>query len=830
MSSRKETIRISFGPSANAISSHLSNLEGLASTSILYGDDAYDDANAPLCDVNVTHRSVRYSATNGSSSSSTSSNRHVYVSRGLFIDTQDGFSGDNSHSRWQPKQQQHQYDLTANDETNVSTWGGKVQVYNPREQRIDQEWNEIKEMDVMNDQMMQTQITGGDNNHHQGQQHQKHSFDLFHAASETLSQHTNRFDRPVTETHQSQSSNSRYMNWDDLEEEEEEEDYDQEYDDEYREYQTKLKQQQKSKQKAQQIHHSSNQAAALWKQAYSNSLYNVGWYDYLLPPLPPLNPSMLSLPLFAHKTEALSPYPEWDSYITGYQNNDSISTKWREDVLSEKLRCLLEETDALGGFQLALDGCGMGVYSGLGTFLLEEIHDECRSAKTFSILAFNDDETQQNQEASLVDSRMMALMSFRKQMNYTLSLHGISSHSSLTLPMNLSQCGKALFPGSSNDEKGDSNTGDNNISEEDNTKSDEQVLKMDSTASPIKNTPTLSEFQLAASAALALECATLPYRLASSPSSHSASPSIAMAGSSIVADPYATADRLAFSDFVASLKPGNRHSLLSIDGCLGSHHFIEKDKDLKHALFQGIQQEDNNDSRMRQQMVSPKVYPGTWMKDDTFSSLSSTSKTNTKKNIKEAAIQHDYFAVGTSIRPPTQTLMSILSSPPASSAASLFAQPLIQGLIYRGRSPHEIRSLPDRISTCVVPSSVSYLTHCGCYWDSIWEQSNAKQRDPISWTILSNSTKSYESIQTQTTQMTNALKGSPAYYSSSARNNREQRQNTQQWRAFMKQDMQMNKLPEEEDCLEILEYFNDLSSIYLPYGMDDEDDYLDLED
>jgi len=128
-----ETIQLSFGPVANAITSHLCNLQGLASTtassdnynssysySYSYNNNGNDDIidsninSLPLCDPYITH----------------SVQNEIYVPRVLFID------GKNCFSPWPAENTTGAYDdnnntntNTNNTNTNTNNWNGQVEIH-----------------------------------------------------------------------------------------------------------------------------------------------------------------------------------------------------------------------------------------------------------------------------------------------------------------------------------------------------------------------------------------------------------------------------------------------------------------------------------------------------------------------------------------------------------------------------------------------------------------------------------------------------------------------------------------------------------------------------
>ena len=81
MSGGGETVRISLGPTASAVSAHLCNLEGLACTSPSAHPDGGGGGGGPLCDPNVTHAAAA----------------GLHVPRVLFVDGSDSFDS----SPWQ---------------------------------------------------------------------------------------------------------------------------------------------------------------------------------------------------------------------------------------------------------------------------------------------------------------------------------------------------------------------------------------------------------------------------------------------------------------------------------------------------------------------------------------------------------------------------------------------------------------------------------------------------------------------------------------------------------------------------------------------------------
>ncbi|KAL7492114.1 hypothetical protein ACHAWT_001317 [Skeletonema menzelii] len=157
------------------------------------------------------------------------------------------------------------------------------------------------------------------------------------------------------------------------------------------------------------------------------------------------------------------------SYASGYSGGEKLSQSWRENVLSEALRKVLEECDIVKGFNLMIDGgtysggrkgldedtsspsfigankhakqlkqivAGGAFLGGLAKSFLEELQEECRSAGRLSILvdpifiANNSSNMPSHNEANRVDT-------FRRCVNAGLALHGLSSNSDAFLPVSI---------------------------------------------------------------------------------------------------------------------------------------------------------------------------------------------------------------------------------------------------------------------------------------------------------------------------------------------------------------------------------------------------------
>ncbi|KAL3771506.1 hypothetical protein ACHAWU_003681 [Discostella pseudostelligera] len=137
-----EIVHISLGSTANYITSHLLNLQGLAATPSpsssdgnYYGQDEHDRESS-LCDPSVTH-----CIASSTSSSSSSSNNRMYVPRTLIVDGKDSFgaswgvvdaagavlssSSHHHNSAWNSQQ------LNSKFANTNSAWDGAVSLFDP---------------------------------------------------------------------------------------------------------------------------------------------------------------------------------------------------------------------------------------------------------------------------------------------------------------------------------------------------------------------------------------------------------------------------------------------------------------------------------------------------------------------------------------------------------------------------------------------------------------------------------------------------------------------------------------------------------------------------
>lgn len=232
-----ETIQLSFGPSANAVTSHLCNLYGLACTSsetddAIYQQDQNDSSN-PLCDPYITH----------------AVQNETYVPRVLFVDGRNCFEYHQNHPEANAYPNQNQNKTNAGDYAHAhtgtgtneqragahsSTWSGAVEVHHRAQIQIQSSYNSNDEdPETRNAQAVSyadSSYASSSSNWNQLQTSQRHAFSQFQNVASVISNrnhdsryHSSRYSnvssRYVYPKNLS-SDDGRVMNWDDEEEEE----------------------------------------------------------------------------------------------------------------------------------------------------------------------------------------------------------------------------------------------------------------------------------------------------------------------------------------------------------------------------------------------------------------------------------------------------------------------------------------------------------------------------------------------------------------------------------------------------------------------------------
>lgn len=728
---RRETIHISLGSSANAVTAHLLNLQGLAATG----------PGAP-CDPNVTHSIGRASSSNHSSAN------EVWVPRVLFVDEPANFRYITSS------------DQQASANTTVPTWSGSIEHISP---------------------LNGLAVVGN----HDTTEQPPHPFDLFHQQASILaySSHS-RYQAPPSSSKYSRLDNavSRHVNWDDMD------DNDDDENEEEREFRARRERQQWQHNTELPIQEqltsfrettlpvSSPQKpepSPTQEEKTDRVESHIPWRMFWMPPYP----TQFAVPLPVSSWTSADDFAgsvveTWDTFLGSREWNS-----WKEDELREQLRRVLEDCDSLQGVTVMTQG--HGVYAGLATEVLQELQEECRTAGRLVIHVADDNDSDSNDNTSSSPDRQAvdkenappslstAISSpswqlaqrdrARNMLQRALALHGLASHANVVLPVSL------------------------------------------------RNHSNLPLFAASAKLALALETATLPYRLDASDSSCSSLyPSQIGLNSyytgNLTGDfPFGTASALSFGEYLACLQPSQQHQLIELDACTSPvDHFAQ-------VLQAGTSLEQ--DARMRQPSAfsqrSVLGPPGAWIQNDTNKGGILTSFSPAHGFRAADRSLHHHFAMATSLRPADDN--EFIQSPSQDMALPMVSQHVkslmeSMGISYR----------PEVSVASVLEQSAGRLTSggygAGSYWHStLWN----KTPQPPVLTLLGNTSRVYPRLYSIAKDAKEVL--------SSIR-----------YRGFYNRDVQSGVLPEREDSEEAIAFCLDLRDLYHPpegsgLGMDIED-------
>jgi hypothetical protein len=660
MTSNNETVHVSFGNTANHITSHLLNLQGLAATTTGGGDESVFSES--LCDPSVTHDITSadsdYYASATTSTTRNNSGRYMYVPRALIIDGRDSFGvawGSNNKNNYSSS---GGGGGTAMSSESCAAWNGKVSLF---------------DVSNRNDAMF---VAGTQNNDQQNIiTATVDPLDNFRNSASVigLSPQFSRFNAEPPSSYNSglYNSSNRHVQWDDLEEEEEDDDDDYCYGrQEDRQRMIELKRRQLESKNEEMKSGFNDIMATAWEEAFygqqqpqqqsnhqslasndknetaasstaapapstsssppdtssspntTNNNKNTAasertiyWHDYFMPPRPQPSKYQVLLPFDTDTILSSSSSSThgstnnnnnnsnntWSSsFATGYRPGSGggyISQSWRENVLSEALRKVLEGCDIVKGFNLMVDGgnyhgsggggggddqddassggggankkyakqltqivAGGTFYSGLATSFLEELQEECKSAGRLSILVDPTIvSTTNNNSNSSSDNEINRVETFRRRLNAGLALHGLSTNSDAFLPVSIDGAHRALY-------------GHDN-------------RRRTTTSSSSQNRKL---FEGSAAIAFALESSTLFYRLRrrdKQPSSNHEHGRRSRLGiqsgfyqgysgnngyDDDANDPFATASTLTYHEFLACARPSSdrRRSILEMDALL----------------------------------------------------------------------------------------------------------------------------------------------------------------------------------------------------------------------------------------------------------------------
>ena len=751
-----EIIQLSFGPAANAVTAHLVNLQGLAGTSS-YNDMDNDD---PLCDPYITHAVYK----------------DTYVPRALFVDSKKYFSP------WPDHHTSYGEGVRNTSDSTSDAWTGKIEVHYrapTHHGQIEQNEQEI-DLNICNSNGSEYFRDNNEPFRSKLSSIQQDAFSQFQNVASILSSPSNEFSRYHATQYKKVSSqfvynqnndylssnDGRTMVWDDDEEEEEDDD------DEYtKERNEQLKRQKWNQQQAQ----LSDEMQTAWgifigsdqdqnrsqKEELKNPFRALNWMHYFMPPHPSMNMFASQLP-FDYKS-GIHNYdvPFLYSYQYGYGSSGEfcstegltgINNSWRENELSDKLRKWMEDCDSLRGVNVLIDS-DKSFFAGLAATALEEIKDECKSAAKFSVLIY-DGEEMENEMSSRneVDdpkvwrSERSVVRSFRHGMSAGLTLHGVSDNSDLLLPISLQKSWLSLH----NTQRGK------------------------------------SVFEGSAMVALALESISLPYRLSRSASEKTKiciNSGIFQGSGSSDTDTFPTAKRLSYHEFIASMKPSNRHIFTE----LGSAH-ESNPVDLHAKLLEGTsierrqleqEREMNRNSKYRRGRQRD-VDPGSWSEDEGISGGIMTSLLPSELPSSDRSV-HDHFAL-------CATLRCLPSG--VGSVTDTYTTSLMEGM--------GIRYRPQTSFATVTAQPLGALTGygdypSGMYWRSIF---GASLKTVQELTVFGNSTRVHTHLSHISDSFRTAL--------------------SRKYSGYLHRDVISGLAPESEDCTDALETCMAYRDVYEP--------------
>lgn len=729
-SSPRETIQISLGPSSNAISAHLLNLQGLAVTSSSDYDDIY-------CDPDTTHI-VQGSGT--------------LVPRVLFVD-----------------EANHQIPATLETEQTPSTHSS-METYLRTSAPFscstyaDSLWN--GNLQAIGDGLPANAMNNGlrsvvdvsDN-----------SSPFWRAACSMAYSPYSRYhyaqdNDKSSHQYRTDPGNSRHVAWDDEEEDEDSYEHERYEEQSKRHWNTEIavglgKTLHEQVEKKFRPEGEESASKGLPSSSREEGFNPKHWTDIWMPPRN--EKSKVVLP-YSSKSKLV---PHWD---VSYQNDGSnipFLREWKEDILFENIRRMLEACDyGIQGMTICTEG--HGIYASLSASILDELKQECKSAGRLVYHLRN-----KGKNSSTSSQQEARLNLFREYICSGLALYDFTEKAHAVLPLQLPE---------------------------------------DSKSSRHESPSYLSLFRSTSQVAMALEASTLPFRFNGKKISTSAgrlpnyeiglqnSPFLAHGGSD--ASWGSTTTRLTFPEFLQVLQPSSSHSLLELDYISHSRHISGSigSKMLFETIQEGTSVERDRrtrESRGHSYRTRPReVSPGNWLRDACPNSvgpsglLASLSYSTSPKESDRSL--HDHFALSTSVR-------SQLPMPSGGSGGvtmSSYLTCLVEGM--------GIQYRPERSMATIVNQPLGEMTFggkgggnnygAGIYWRYIIPQ----VKTPV-LAVLGNSTRAYASLNEISVNMKTAMK-SPRF------------------RGYYNRDISNGVLPEIEDCEEALEACWNKRDVYQP--------------
>lgn len=686
----RDVIQISLGSSANAVTAHFLNLQGLAVT------DSHDECDAP-----TTHRLEQ----------------NHWVPRCLLVDEPTRFFAS----------------------------------------------SQVSQMGLLRPQSKSFAIQPLDTSLTLQHVEQNVRSQQYQSISSTLAYSTqSRYYREpaaVQPIYRASQDNARHVNWDDMGSDEEEEEEQVEDEEQHR-----LRKQEEytnwTRETLEPLH-----ARLLEVIEEESSIEtreaSLTWMDYWMPPYSDRSNVALE---YSHQSQLT---PHWDSYHP-HSNSNGNDSDWMEDVLFDRLRRLLEESDSCQGVMITTQG--HGIYAGLTTALLHQLQQETKSAGRLvfhinnpqsNISTENDEADTQNQSWQPAHVERV-----RQHVSFGLALHDFTQNAHGVIPLKLAEDRTSLF-------------------------------------------------QASAQVAIALEASTLPIRLASS---SNIPRRIGLTNAPFLGErgEYdmqwgSTAQRLTMSEYIQCIVPSSQYKLLELDTLSSA---AADNEQLWQALLSGTSLE--RDARVRDTgngRFRPRdVPPGGWLQDSSTKNgpglLTCLSPNPSPDPRFRDRSLHHHFALSTAVRP--ARLEYDTSDPryqydPTAETLPHYLTATIQGM--------GIAHRPERSVATIGPQSIGQLTFAsptsggaGAYWKSLL----ASVEQPT-LAVLGNTTRIFPHLHQVSSDM-KLVMGS-------------------RYRGYYQRDVLNGVFPEAEDCQEAMEGCFGLRDVYHPpdgSGLTEDNDDIDI--
>lgn len=529
----------------------------------------------------------------------------------------------------------------------------------------------------------------------------------------------------------------------------------------------------------------------------------------------PIHWTDIWMPPRSEKSRLILPYstqsklvPHWDVIYSSGSSNSMCADPpflrdWKQDVLGEAVRHMLEGCDyGIQGATITAEGTG--IYASLTSFLLDELHEECKSAgrMVYHVRTNNGiTPTERNaaaasssssggvddDDAEEVSWQQAQVRRVREHISSGLALYDFTQKAHVVLPLRL-------------------HDGEN-----------ESIQQ-----------GSLAWFQRTAQVAMTLEGCTLPFRFQISGRNHISRPQYQLGlqnapfmtrhGSIVDTHWGSTAPRLTVAEYLAMLQPSSSHCMLELDTVATGASMSPgiSNQELYTSIKEGTSVE--RDLRMRERGEQAyrsrplEVPPGAWLQDRcsstvdggllssmSYSSLEQDITTNRKNGGKPwDRSAHHHFALSTSVR----SLVLPKNDDPV--AMSNYLTCLVEGMGVRYCPERSMGTVlnqclgqltfPGNLRANAKGSQISTVYAAGVYWKHILPAVDT----PVV-AVLGNTTRAYYSLNMIAADMKSAMRGP-------------------RFRGYYNRDLMNGVLPELEDCDEALEGCWNKRDVYQPPG------------